>query len=73
MADRAPTKTYLETVLRAEIDRALALGTASHLQSLERIRDAAGIAPDPCLTEWLEENFVTAAAPDAAAVRGRAA
>jgi len=53
MADRAAPKTYFELILLEEIERAFGAG-GSHLYSLDRIREAAGLPPDPRVQRRLQ-------------------
>jgi len=53
MADRSAPKTYLEVVLLQEIEGALG-ADRSHLYSLDRIREAAGLPPDPRVQRRLQ-------------------
>jgi len=56
MAVQALPRTYIELVLRSEIERALNAGNTFALAALDRVRDAAGCAPDHRVSERLQQQ-----------------
>jgi len=56
MALQILPRTYVELVLRTEMERALEADNTFALAALDRVRDAAGCAPDHRVSERLQQK-----------------